>query len=204
MHLGYLGYKTIRTNLLGWFLLLAALAYGLSGPFLLKQNLNVQGVVHKETQDRSFWVILPGFLLVFYGSPLDWLYLSQLFHRPGSLWIQFLGLALITVSIILLNWARLTLRDLYSGRVQVVAGHSLVRNGPYQIIRHPAYASYILLCLGIGIGYSSLVGVLSVPLLLIPGLVYRIKIEEKILTTEFGDQYSIYANDTRRLIPYIW
>lgn len=203
--LGYLGIATRRTNLLGWFLILTAVAYGISGPLLLRDNLGrEEAVIRKEHQDRSFWVILPGFLMVFYAAPLEWLIISKLFVGGRGIWSQILGLIIVTAGIALLSWARVTLKDLYSGRVQILASHSLVQNGPYHFLRHPAYASYLLMCLGIGIGYSSLVSLLSVPLLLVPGLVYRIRIEEKLLALEFGDQYSAYSLRTKRLIPYIW
>lgn len=202
--LGYLGFTTSRTNLLGWFLVLTAVAYGISGPFLLRDTLVGDGIIRREHQDRSFWVILPGFLSVFYGAPLEWLYLPPLLPATRTVWMQIIGFVLIAGGIAMLCWARFTLKDLYSGRVQVLAGHRLIRSGPYHFIRHPAYTSYIIMCLGIAIGYSSLIGLLSVPLLLVPGLIYRIEIEEKLLSLEFGDQYTAYAKDTRRLIPHIW
>ena len=125
-------------------------------------------VVRQERQDRSFWLILPGFIVVFYASPLEYLYLPEVlpFAAPAQCksraWIAFCQSAIIH------GWARSTLKGMYSGRVRVKAGHTLVQQGPYQIIRHPAYASFIIMSLGISIGYSSLIGLLAFPFLLLP------------------------------------
>ncbi len=202
--LGYLGFTTYKSNLTGWFLPLTALAYGLSGPFLLLTNLKKEGVVRQETQDRSFWLGLPGFIVVFYASPLEYLYLSGVLHSPNTIWTQIVGLSLIFVSLSLFVWARSTLKGMYSGRIWVKTGHTLIQLGPYNIIRHPAYASFIIMCFGISIGYSSLISLLAVPLLLIPGLIYRINVEEKKLITEYSEQYIQYSRRTQRLLPRIW
>ncbi len=202
--LGYLGFATFKSNLIGWFLILTALSYGLSGPYLLLTNLKKGGVVHQERQDRSFWLVLPGFLVVFYVSPIEYLYLPGILPDTNTIWTQITGLSLILASLSLFVWARSTLKGMYSGRIWVKTGHILIQHGPYHIIRHPAYASFIFMCLGISIGYSSLISLLAIPSLLIPGLIYRIKVEEKILIAQYGDEYIQYALRTKRLLPRIW
>jgi len=200
--LGYLGYLTLKQNLLGWFLILTAILYGLSGPYLLARNLKKEGIIRQERQDRSFWLIIPGFLVVFYASPLEYLYLLHVL--PHGIWAQIFGLALIMAGIFLVAWAQSALKGKYSGRIWVVTGQTLVQDGPYHFVRHPAYAGFLLMGLGISLGFSSLIGLLAVPLLLLPGLLYRINVEEKILLSEFSEQYRQYAQRTKRLIPRFW
>jgi protein-S-isoprenylcysteine O-methyltransferase Ste14 len=36
------------------------------------------------------------------------------------------------------------------------------------------------------------------------GLLYRIKIEERVLFDGFGEEYGRYMRDTSRLIPRVW
>lgn len=201
--LGYLGFVTHRHNNIGWFLILTAVLYAVGGPYLLWSNLRKEPIKHQEHQDRSFWVIIPGFLVVFYSAPLEFIYLPKIFPASYNTWTQIIGWVLITSGILLFFWARLTLKDLYSGRIRVKAEHTLVQNGPYHFIRHPAYAAYILMSLGIIIGYSSMIGLLGILFLLI-GLVYRINVEEQLLVNEFGEQYLFYRSHTKRLIPFIW
>jgi len=50
---------------------------------------------------------------------------------------------------------------------------------------------------------SSLVGFLIL-LALIPLVVNRIRIEETMLTAEFGDSYRAYKKATRKLVPFIY
>jgi len=39
---------------------------------------------------------------------------------------------------------------------------------------------------------------------LIPLMLYRIKIEEKMLIEKFGDEYRQYMEKTKKLIPFIY
>ncbi len=202
--LGYLGFITYQHNLIGWFLILTALAYGLGGPYLLRSNLKKVDVQRQEKRDLSFWLVLPGFLVVFYASPLEYIYLPEYLPFARTNVMQIIGVGLIIISLMLHGWARWALKGMYSGRVQVKTGHTLVQQGPYHFLRHPAYAAYLLMSLGIAIGYSSLIGLLAVPVLLLPGLIYRMNVEEKLLIAEFGEQYIQYTHRTSRLIPGIW
>ncbi len=200
--LGYLGFATYKHNLTGWFLILTALAYGFGGPYLLWTEFKKENIVRHENKDRSFWLVIPGFLMVFYAPPLETMFKLKILPHP--IWIQIVGLILIAVSMLLFGWARTALKGLYSGRVRVKEDHTLVQHGPYRIIRHPAYAAYIIMSLGIAIGYSSWIGLFAIPFLLLPALIYRINVEEKILSAEFGYQYNLYVHNTKRLIPLIW
>jgi protein-S-isoprenylcysteine O-methyltransferase Ste14 len=38
----------------------------------------------------------------------------------------------------------------------------------------------------------------------VPALIYRINIEEELLSRHFGDAYSEYVKQTKKLIPGIW
>ena len=206
--LALLGLETLRTNLLGWFLLLFGVAYPAGGVityFIRRRPFwkwNTGEAVREEKGDRSFWGILPGFLVVFFAPPLEWMVLTAVL--PRAVWMQITGLALILVALALLVWARSHIRGLYSGHVEVQVGHRLVVSGPYHFARHPGYAGFLLLALGLALGYSSLIGLIAIPLLLVPGLAYRIGVEEKILVEQFGEEYLAYKGRTRKLIPGIW
>ncbi len=123
---------------------------------------------------------------------------------PRNLWMQIAGIVLILAAITLHVWVRAHLRGLYSGHVEVVAGHTLVQSGPYRCIRHPGYAGFLLMAIGLALGFSSLIGLAAVPCLLLPGLACRMKIEEALLSEQFGEQYRDYAGKSKRLIPGIW
>jgi protein-S-isoprenylcysteine O-methyltransferase Ste14 len=207
--LALLGLETLRTNLLGWFLLAFGVAYlagGVISYFIRHKpfwNAAHPGkTATQEKGDRSFWAILPGFLVVFFASPLEWIYLPT--FLPRILWTQITGLILILSSVGLHIWARAHIRGLYSGHVEVQADHRLVQSGPYRSIRHPGYAGFLVMALGLAIGYSSWIGLAAILVLFLPGLAYRMRVEERLLTEQFGEEYKLYSQTTKKLIPGIW
>jgi protein-S-isoprenylcysteine O-methyltransferase Ste14 len=206
--LALLGLETLDNNLLGWILLVTGIVYPAGGAiyYFVKrepfwQHTRAQ-VLREEKGDCSFWGILPGFLLVFFAPPVEWIYLPAVLPRAS--WLQIIGLILILAGVILRVWARSHIRGLYSGHVEVQSDARVVRSGPYRFIRHPGYSGFLLMALGIALGYSSWIGLVSIPAALLPGLLYRIKIEEALLMEHFGEEYRQYTRETRkRLIPGI-
>jgi len=202
MILAFLGFLSLHTNMTGWFLLLMGLAYAVGGPLYVWIRKGEPPARREEFGDRSFWLLQPGFFLVIFGAPVEFLYLPQIL--PRWVWMQAAGLVMILSGIVLLSWARRTIKGQFSGHLQIQKSHQLVQSGPYRYLRHPGYLGYLLLAMGLGIGYSSLVACIATFVLLLPGLVYRIKVEEGLLFAEFGDSFLQYAALRKRLIPGIW
>ena len=206
--LALIGLETLRTNLLGWFLLIFGIAYlagGLIYYFIRRQpfwqSTFGNKAVGEEKGDRSFWAILPGFLAVFFAPPLEFMYWHAF---PNPAWLQATGLIMIVVSLALRLWTRAHIKGAYSGHVEVQAEQKLIQSGPYRFLRHPGYAGFLLMALGLIAGYSSLIGLAGLVLLLLPGLVYRIGIEERLLAGKFGEEYAAYTSRSKKLIPGIW
>ena len=209
MLLALLGVETIPANPLGWFLLLVGVIYaaGVIITYSFRKErfweaAGEGGTMREERGDRSFWFITLGMCAVFFASPLEFLYLPAVLIR--SAWMASIGLVLVALGAVLFIWARRVLREEYSGHLSVSTGHTLVQHGPYAFLRHPAYAGFLSMALGISLGYSSLVGFFSLLVLLLPGLVYRMKVEEKLLSEHFGEAYHRYARAVKRIIPGIW
>lgn len=78
----------------------------------------------------------------------------------------------------------------------------LATSGPYAVIRHPIYASVLLLGLGLGCLFFSwlhlLVVVASVPLWWLESAS-----EEREMTEQFGEEYDAYRQRTSMFIPGI-
>lgn len=197
-----LGILTLRTNLLGWFLVFMGVAYIIGGPLYIWKRRGEPPASQEERGDRSFWLIQPGFILAVFGAPLEYMFAPTLL--PRLFWMQIVGLLLIIAGVFLLSWARRVIRGQFSGHVRIQEGHQLIQSGPYRLVRHPGYLGYLVIVLGIAVGFSSLLAIASMILLLLPGLIYRMRVEEKMLVEAFGKEYQQYARRTKRLLPGIW
>ena len=207
--LSLLGWLTIPSNLLGWFLFVSGLIYffGVIIVFWVRRirfwRPRAGGeLLQQEQNDGSFWVIVLGIIPAFYLPPLEYLYFNGPF--PRGIAVQILGLVIIVLGSFLFIWARRTLGKFYSGHLSVLEGQPLITHGPYHFIRHPAYAGYLLIALGLSIGYSSLFGLIIILLLLLPSVMYRIHVEDRLLAEHFRNQFDRYARSTKCLLPYVW
>jgi protein-S-isoprenylcysteine O-methyltransferase Ste14 len=200
--LALLALETTPTNFLGWFLFAISIAYGAGGVIYLWLNRDKETAHRAEQGSRSFWWILPGFLAIFFAPPAEFLFLPALL--PHSLGMELAGLLIILLGLAFRVWTRLTIGGMYSGYLRVKVGHVLVTDGPYRTVRHPGYTGFVIMALGLAIGYSSLIGLAAIPLLLLPGLAYRMRVEEDLLAEQFGEEYQAYARRTKKIIPGIW
>jgi protein-S-isoprenylcysteine O-methyltransferase Ste14 len=71
-------------------------------------------------------------------------------------------------------------------RCAVQPRHALVTTGLYRVVRHPSYLGLLVNSLGWALAFRAGVGVLLTALV-IPPLVARIRAEEKLLRSPFGD-----------------
>lgn len=141
------------------------------------------------------------------GLLLGWLAATRLpgARLPGSAWTWLVvGLALMWAGVALRVWGVATLGRFFRRVVVVQAGHRLVTEGPYRLIRHPAYAGNLLLYLGIGVALGNGLSALACATLPALGHLPRILVEERALTEGLGEEYRRYASRTARLIPKVW
>jgi protein-S-isoprenylcysteine O-methyltransferase Ste14 len=209
MILAWLGWATLRNNLLGWFLLITGLIY-FFGVIIVYWVRGIQfwrpraggEIISEEQDDHSFWLIVLGMMAAVYLPPIEILFFAKRF--PSSIRVQIAGLLVIALGAVLFIWARRALGRFYSGHITVIEDQPLVQQGPYRFIRHPAYAGYLLIALGLALGYSSFIGLAAILFLLMPSLIYRIHVEDQLLGKCFGAQFNEYARRTKRLLPYLW
>jgi protein-S-isoprenylcysteine O-methyltransferase Ste14 len=117
--------------------------------------------------------------------------------------VRWIGVVLFAAGGALRLWPVFVLGDRFSGLVAIQPGHRLVTGGVYGLIRHPSYLGLLVNSLGWGLAFRSGVGVLLTALA-IPPLRARIGAEEKLLRTEFGDEYDAYRARTSRLVPGLY
>jgi protein-S-isoprenylcysteine O-methyltransferase Ste14 len=88
--------------------------------------------------------------------------------------------------------------------VAIRADHKIVKAGIYGCLRHPSYLGLLISFIGNALAFNSWAAVLIgfVPVLIV--FLYRIKIEEALLVSNFGQEYLDYKKGTWRLIPFVY
>jgi protein-S-isoprenylcysteine O-methyltransferase Ste14 len=132
--------------------------------------------------------------------------LDQRFGWSADLpnWIQIFALVVIQLGSLVGSWAMVANRFFSSQvRIQTDRGHSVVRGGPYQYVRHPGYAGGLVSWLAAPVFFSS--WWLIIPTLIaITASVIRTALEDRTLQDELPG-YREYAEEVKyRLIPGIW
>ena len=122
--------------------------------------------------------------------------------RLLSIW-NIAGLTLFVIGLTIALVAVFTLRRFYSSTLVTKEDHQLITHGIYRFMRHPIYFGVLIAIMGVPVYAPSLYGFL-VLLLLIPIFINRIRMEEELLTEEFGDAYRTYREVTSKLIPFIY
>jgi len=121
-----------------------------------------------------------------------------------SSWFFVLGVAFMVLGFLIREWAIITIKQFFSFQVSIYSNHKLVNKGLYRFIRHPAYTGALITIIGLGIALRSVIGLGFIIILTGLACGYRIKLEEKFLINEFGEEYITYKKKTKLLIPWVW
>ena len=81
--------------------------------------------------------------------------------------------------------------------------NKLVKSGPYKFIRHPVYLGMTIAIMGIPISLESWTGVLAVLVFFLPSEIYRAKLEEKVLSDMFREEWENYKKETGFILPFL-
>lgn len=156
-------------------------------------------------QDRwTKWIILVAVYLAAASAVEIAKNLPVLRAYADNWWTLGLGIAVLLAGAGFRDWSILTLGRYFRREVTIEPGQKLVRRGPYRLLRHPSYTGLLLVFGGFGLALGSWVGAACALLILLVGLLPRIRVEERVLAQTFGPDYDDYANATRRLVPHIW
>lgn len=79
----------------------------------------------------------------------------------------------------------------------------MITSGPYQLIRHPRYLGGILQGIGLSFLFRSWIR-LSLTLIFLVIILFRIKDEEALMNREFNQEWKIYCQNTWHLVPLIY
>lgn len=135
------------------------------------------------------------------------LLLTSLFDKLESTilptWVGWLGILIALTGFGLRIWSMNVLGKFYTRTLKVTESQSIVREGPYRVIRHPGYLGSILIWTGVAASTQNGIVLLVVLLVMFGVYVYRIQTEEKMLIAT-NAEYTEYQKNTWRLIPLVY
>jgi protein-S-isoprenylcysteine O-methyltransferase Ste14 len=128
---------------------------------------------------------------------------TALSFAPTSNITGAVGLFLVLIGVSFAIWARLQLGGNWSAAVTVKQGHTLIRQGPYTVVRHPIYSGLLLSLLGVAVIVGEVRGLLGVGVFFL-ALWIKSSMEERFMLEEFGAEYRNYQQRVKALVPYIF
>ena len=177
-------------------MLIVGIVLLIKSPSLLEKRLNA-----KETQSEQKSVValsgimfLSGFIIAGLNYRFDWILLPK--------WVVALGAVVFLLSYI--AYAEVLRENEYLSRtIEIQENQKVIDTGLYGVVRHPMYASTVLMFVSIPIVLGSLI---SFFIFLIYPFILAKRIKNKELILEDGlEGYAEYKKKVKyRLIPFIW
>jgi len=168
------------------------------------QLLNERGKFMREntkTFDKIFYAVgIPVGLGMFVIAGLD----ARYAWSAMDVGLNVLGVVIFIPTIIFGLWA-MAVNTYFSTtvRIQEERGHQVCTSGPYKIVRHPGYVSFILGALGIPLILGSWWTFVPAAVLICL-IIFRTALEDRTLQKELSG-YKEYTTMTRyRLVPLVW
>ena len=119
---------------------------------------------------------------------------------PLPIWLRWTGVALFTITAVLLIWTLRSLGPNLTDTVVTRQAHTLVTRGPYAVVRHPFYDCMALFTLSIALTASNWF-LIATGILVFALLAARSRTEEDKLLARFGEPYRAYQSRTGRFLP---
>ena len=172
---------------------------GIVGWLYVLQHLLVLGIALTRSEPLMTDYSVPSNIAVGVAYLCPYAQVICLYWWPGKVTWPEGGLVLVTVAAIFSVVCLLTLGKRFGVRPAL---RGLVTGGPYRVVRHPLYLSYVIA----GIGFNLQVWNLAALLLVLLGwasMIYRIVAEERVLSRHPG--WRAYSGLVRyRLVPGLW
>ena len=140
--------------------------------------------------------ILPGFYVAT-GIP-------QTADYPASVWAVAMGTIIFASALWVFRRSHKALGRNWSISLQIREQHKLICAGPYAMVRHPMYTSFLLMAVGQAFLLSNWVAGLAGLIGFAALFFLRVDKEERMMLENFGPEYRAYMERTKRIIPYLY
>jgi protein-S-isoprenylcysteine O-methyltransferase Ste14 len=141
-----------------------------------------------------------------YYPPLVWVPFVIAYFFPIAVDLpitaRLAGLAIAVGAALFAAWAMWSLGKSYGIRMDLFEGHRLVTGGPYGITRHPMYLGIVSFHFGATLAMESLALLAITLLYVIPFTALRIRAEDGVLASGFGDEFRSFAGRVPALVPF--
>lgn len=178
--------------------------------FILYWGVSAIGV--KRDINRSLWwrfawlrfAVIAVILSVLWKNPKFEAVIQRFWILPAT--SPYVPLAVVGAVLGVLGtayaiWARVHLGRNWSPIPNVKEEHELVTSGPYRLVRHPIYTGMIVAALGtafvIPVWFAIFAAITAM-------FIWRVRVEEDLMTKQFPNHYPEYKKHTWALIPYVW
>ena len=171
----------------------------IADPALMQRRMRGGPTAEKEPVQKIIMIITSlGFVGLLVVPALDhrfaWSQMSPIVALAGDVLVAIGWLAIFVV---------FRENSFTSATIELAPDQKVISTGPYALVRHPMYASALVMLLGIPIALGSWWGILVLAAIL-PALIWRLFEEEKFLAQNLAG-YVEYQNKVRyRLIPTVW
>ena len=158
------------------------------------------GTVRDRGSMLLLWVVI--FTSISAGSWYGAVHAPTMFG--GAAWVKTAALAMLAAGVAVRWTAIMSLGRAFSVNVAIHAGQTLYRRGLFAVVRHPSYTGMLMIFAALGVWTENWwsVGMIVAPPFV--ALLYRIRVEEAVLTEAFGAEYVEYRRATWRLVPGIY
>jgi protein-S-isoprenylcysteine O-methyltransferase Ste14 len=142
------------------------------------------------------------FLFAFYLILITKMGIVPIYNHSLKTIIIILGTLAIVSGCVMNILGRFNLGSNWANHIKIYEEHTLVQKGMYKVVRHPLYASIMLMFYGACLVYRNLLCFFAVTFIFIPFMYYRAKQEETLLIQTFSE-YNDYKKRTGMFFPKI-
>jgi len=151
----------------------------------------------KTVDRRARW----GVLLVAVSYAILWQ--NKFWARPLPGWRIAVSVAFLVLATALSWTATRHLGRQWRIDAGLNPDHELVTSGPYKLVRHPIYTSMLFLLCGIGFMVTPLPLLLLAMAVFMLGTEIRVRIEDRLLASSFGERFREYQRRVPAYIPFV-